>query len=484
MSSVLGVSVGTSAVRMASPVREVHAGAAARFRHRVIDTTFDPAEQLAAQSIGEVLADPGIPDPIAATGVAYRDDAQAGAVAKAMARQHIANYRLVPEVHAAINFLRTTGDLDGLHTVALYDLGSSGLSVTVVDLDTGAVLASERSFVVSGNLFDALIRDNQIGRQQPGADGVDEREFEARCRVAKEQLSANGAVCIPGMGGLILLSREAFDAMAAVPVESSARLTRDVVARAGRPVDALVLVGGGARIPLVQETLASWVGLRTITPDEPELVAAKGAALSATPVENAPTLAAPPVSAPAPVPPASAPVPDLVAPPQDPAPVEPTAEVPRPNEMAYSEVADPRSAETPAWLSGDSGVTSSDGYRRRSKVPLIAALGLAIAAAAGLILGYGGTTAQPVDDASSGSDTTSTTTAVTTTPRPTTTTTTSPPPSSTTTPPPVVEDSAPVYDEPAPAPAPAPAPPPLIPGLPQFQLPPPIQLPPLVLPRF
>ncbi|MBY6537518.1 Hsp70 family protein [Rhodococcus sp. BP-349] len=520
--TVLGVSVGTSAVRLARPVQGLRAGVEAAFRHRAIDTTFDQAEQLAAESIGVILADPADPESISATGVAYRDDAQAGAVARAMARQHIVNYRLVPEVHAAVRFLRSTGDLDGLHVVGLYDLGSSGLSITVVDLDNGEVLASERSFAVSGNMFDATIRDNQIGRQQSGLDDVDGREFELRCRVAKEQLSSSGAVCLPGIGGLILLSREAFESMVAVPIEQSARLTRDVIARAGRPVEALVMIGGGSRIPLVRATLAGWVGLPTITPAEPELVAAKGAALSATPVDGqshsgpvpmaAPRAAAPVVSAPTVAAPSvSAPV---VA-----GPVEPrTQDAPAPEKalsapsaetMAYSdvesrehsardidhsvrdsdlrpEVADPRAAETPSWLSG-SGSAAPEQRSSRPRLPLIAAVGLAVMAAVGLALGYGATPSQstadvpPADQAgTSSSDTPSTTTSTTTR----TTTTTTPPPTTTTVPsvaPAPVEAPAPAAEDPYVAPAPAP---PTIPGLPGVQLPPGIQIPPGLIPGF
>ncbi len=518
--TVLGVSVGTSAVRLARPVQGLRAGVEAAFRHRAIDTTFDQAEQLAAESIGVILADPADPESISATGVAYRDDAQAGAVARAMARQHIVNYRLVPEVHAAVQFLRSTGDLDGLHVVGLYDLGSSGLSVTVVDLDNGQVLASERSFAVSGNTFDATIRDNQIGRQQSGLDDVDGREFELRCRVAKEQLSSSGAVCLPGIGGLILLSREAFESMVAVPIEQSARLTRDVITRAGRPVEALVMIGGGSRIPLVRATLAGWVGLPTITPAEPELVAAKGAALSATPVDGQSNSGPVPMAAPrpaAPAPPVAAP---LVSAPVVAGPVEPrTPDAPAPEKalsapsaetMAYSDVesrehsardidhaardsehrpdvADPRAAETPSWLSG-SGSAAPEQRSSRPRLPLIAAVGLAVIAAVGLALGYGATPSQstadvtPADQAgTSSSDAPSTTTATTTR-----TTTTTVPPTTTTVPPVApapVEAPAPAAEVPDVAPAPAPAPP-TIPGLPGVQLPPGIQIPPGLIPGF
>ncbi|KIQ11787.1 Hsp70 family protein [Rhodococcus sp. MEB064] len=487
MTSVLGVSVGTSAVRLARPVHGLRAGVQAAFRHRAIDTTFDQAEQLAAESIGVILADPADPESVSATGVAYRDDAQAGAVARAMARQHIVNYRLVPEVHAAVEFLRSTGDLDGLHTVALYDLGSSGLSVTVVDLDDGRVLASQRSFDVSGNMFDATIRDSQISRQQSGLDDVDGREFELRCRVAKEQLSSSGAVCLPGIGGLILLSREAFESMVAVPVEQSARLTREVIARAGRPVDALVMIGGGSRIPLVRATLAGWVGLPTITPAEPELVAAKGAALSATPVDGSDVpFRAAPVQGP-PEPAVEEPLPErpLTAPSAATMAYSDVQERPASaSALPTSDVADPRAAETPSWLSGSGSVAPE--RTKRPRLPLVAALGLAVVAAIGLALGYGATPASTADESPAEPAAVTTSSSSTTVP-PTTSTrarsTTATPTTTIAPPPPVVEAPAPVEEAPE-APAPAPYVPPTIPGLPGVQLPPGIQIPPGLIPGF
>ncbi|MGU3432715.1 Hsp70 family protein [Actinomycetes bacterium M1A6_2h] len=572
MSSVLGVSVGTSAVRLARPNADLRSGATAVFRHRAIDTTFDEAEQLAAESIGVEISDGADRNNIAATGVAYRDDVQAGAMAQAMARQHIANYRLIPEVHAALRFLHSSGELAGLGTVALYDLGSSGLSVSIVDLGTGEIVATERSLDVGGNMFDALIRDNQLGRQQGIFSDVDARDFEIRCRTAKEQLSDSGAVCLPGSGGLILLSREAFEAMIAVPVENSARMVKDLIDRSGRTVDALVLVGGGSNIPLVRDTLGSWTGLRLITPDEPELVAAKGAALLATPVEHAtnghasvPTNGHSSVSAngPAPAstnglaavenrPPEKPPYDPL----KDPLPAERVAY----SETAYSEsaysettssdsghretpvtteaysvdaangltrsdtrpdavsapdvsqsrpqpdvpagppprsraaesdvrpVSDPRSANAPSWLTGAPD-GRADTAPRRSRVPVVAAVVLAVIAAVGLALGYGGTSAN-----NTGVETPVTTQApvspsavpTTSSAAPPSTLSSVPPTTSpVTTAPPAPAEQAPSASNngggggaAVPAPAPAPAPAPIIPGLPQFTLPN-IVLPPL-----
>ena len=283
------------------------------------------------------------------------------------------------------------------------------------------------------------------------------------------------------------------------------------------------MIGGGSRIPLVRATLAGWVGLPTITPAEPELVAAKGAALSATPVDGqsnsgpvpmaaprsaapAPTVAAPMVSAPAVAGPVEPRTQDTPAPAPEKALSAPSAET-----MAYSDVesrehsardidhaardsehrpdvADPRAAETPSWLSG-SGSAAPEQRSSRPRLPLIAAVGLAVIAAVGLALGYGATPSQstadvtPADQAgTSSSDAPSTTSATTTR----TTTTTTVPPTTTTVPPVApapVEAPAPAAEVPDVAPAPAPAPP-TIPGLPGVQLPPGIQLPPGLIPGF
>ncbi|WP_211281162.1 Hsp70 family protein, partial [Rhodococcus opacus] len=287
MSSVLGVSVGASAVRLARPDSVNRDDAGSRhvpdFRAQVVAAGRDLPEELAAESIGVVLA--GAPDagPVRATGVAYRDEAQADAVQAAMTRQQLANYQLVTEASAALKFLDVSGALGDHATLVFYDLGSSGLTVSVVDRATGEVVETVRADAVSGDVFDRLIRDNQLENkriEEPG-DAAAGLALDLRCREAKERLSTGGAVAVPGDGGLLLLSRDVFDALIGVTVESSARLARDVITKSGRTPDAVVLIGGGARIPLVRSVLQSWLGLPVVVPDHPELVAAQGAALLA-----------------------------------------------------------------------------------------------------------------------------------------------------------------------------------------------------------
>ena len=86
------------------------------------------------------------------------------------------------------------------------------------------------------------------------------------------------------------ISRESFEALVTVPIEYSARLVRDVISRSPQHVDALFLIGGGARIPLVEAILRSWTGLPVVTPRDPEAVAAKGVDLE-TEIKNIATAA-------------------------------------------------------------------------------------------------------------------------------------------------------------------------------------------------
>ncbi|QQZ12553.1 MULTISPECIES: Hsp70 family protein [Rhodococcus] len=469
MSSVLGVSVGASAVRLARPDSVNRDDAGSRhvpdFRAQVVAAGRDLPEELAAESIGVVLA--GTPDAgqVRATGVAYRDEAQAGAVQAAMARQQLANYQLVTEASAALKFLDASGALDDHATLVFYDLGSSGLTVSVVDRATGEVVETVRTDTVSGDVFDRLIRDNQLENkriEEPG-DAAAGLALDLRCREAKERLSTGGAVAVPGDGGLLLLSRDVFDALIVVTVESSARLARDVITKSGRTPDAVVLIGGGARIPLVRSVLQSWLGLPVVVPDHPELVAAQGAALLAQQVVPPPAEVARVL--PPPYTPQSAP--DAVVSTYQ----EPSATVARTGAPS----------STPSWLSAAAPPPSQQVAQPQIRGAALAGSALAVVAVIGLGLGYGKNLLARTE----GSSQPVTTQLTTESPVITEVAT----PSPTTPPPPPTSEAveAPIQTAsqiriPEPAPAPPPPPPvPLFPGLPQIQLPP---LPLPELPRF
>ncbi|WP_405160119.1 Hsp70 family protein [Nocardia sp. NBC_01499] len=288
MSSVLGVSVGAGAVRMARPhTANPHGHIEAHsFDLQTIPVGEQTVEELAAEAIGVTLET--TPD-ISATAIAYRGEQHARAVRAAMARQQLTNYELVPEVVAALEFAQSTGDIRGISSLVVYDLGSSGLTVSVVDTQSREVRYSERTSDISGDYLDSLIREQQIasGRiaHPPDEEGL--ATLDGLCREAKEQLSTNTAVALPSEQGLVLLAQENFESLIMLAIESSARMARDVITRSDRPVHGVLAIGGCARIPLVARVLERWMGVPVIVPDSPETVVSRGAALLARPVRPA-----------------------------------------------------------------------------------------------------------------------------------------------------------------------------------------------------
>lgn len=307
MNSILGVSVGASAVRMARPAFDSAVHADGPFQFRSVPVGDAAPEEVAADAIVAVVEG----DSPHSIGVAYRDDRQAAGLQRALARRRITNYRLIPESAAALHHLHTSGRIEPAGLIALYDLGASGTSVRIVDSADGRVLAAERSTEIHGDRFDRLIRDEQLAKQTGPLDADALHELEVRCRQAKEQLSSSGAVCVPGPAGLVLLSRETLEAILAVPIERTARLTKRLIESVPRDVDNVAVIGGGGRIPLVHATLSNWLGIPIVMPAEPELVVARGASLLAAPVTNPYRVGAP---APAPRSPAPFPPPPIVSP--------------------------------------------------------------------------------------------------------------------------------------------------------------------------
>ncbi len=289
--------MGAGAVRVARPHAGNSAGrgtvqpqAADAFDVQAVPVGERRVEELAADAIGAVLtADPRI----AATAIAYRDEQHARAVRAELARRQFTNYELVPDVIAALEYLEFSGELQGFGTVALYDLGASGLSVTVVDTASRQVNYTERTSDISGDYLDSLIREQQIasGRIAHPPDAAGLAALDALCRTAKEQLSESSAVALPSTEGLVLLSQENFEALIMLAVESSARMARDVILRSEQPVQAVALIGGCAQIPLVARVLRRWLGVPVLVPANPGTVAARGATLLARPMRQRPAAA-------------------------------------------------------------------------------------------------------------------------------------------------------------------------------------------------
>ncbi|MFI5714671.1 Hsp70 family protein [Nocardia sp. NPDC051750] len=317
MSSVLGVSVGAGAIRLARPPAGAAPGAepeSFELRTFVVPPETPSAERAALSVAAALNSNPAI----TGTVLACRDEQQARALHAALTDHGLHDYELVPDIDAVLEFAVASGALKDVTTLAIYDLGSSGLSVTVVDVPSRKVQHTERTGDISGEYFDSLIREQQInsGRIAHPPDPSGLAELDALCRAAKERLSGSAAVALPSSYGPVLLTQENFTALIARSVETSARATRDVIGRSGRAAQALLAVGGGVRIPLVSRSLRDTLEIPVLVPPEPETATARGAALLARKAltrqpaeEPAQTTASAPLSEPhqqAPAEPASA----------------------------------------------------------------------------------------------------------------------------------------------------------------------------------
>ncbi|MFI8567845.1 Hsp70 family protein [Rhodococcus sp. NPDC078407] len=218
------------------------------------------------------------PDAIAVT---YRSEDHAAEIRSAFMHT-TREVRLVPESAAALAHLTTTGLVDGYDSIALIDLGASGLSVTVTDRTTGTVSAQGRSDVVSGNALDSLVKNlvQDMTRDNLRDDIRDDRGIgSARYRSIKEQLTREDDVRIERYTGLPLtVTRDAFDTAATPIFDTAAQFARGVFGDSAEQPEAIVVIGGGAQIPLLAATLGDRFQVPVIRLPEPDAVLAVGVA--------------------------------------------------------------------------------------------------------------------------------------------------------------------------------------------------------------
>ncbi|RVW01731.1 hypothetical protein EF834_15175 [Rhodococcus spongiicola] len=223
------MSVGAGFVRMVQLPEPGSSGAPARPERRSIVVDTWAPEELAAEAIGIVLADAAESGSTVSVSIAYSDEAQAAALDAALRRQEVTNFRLVPEHAAVLERLTRDERLADRRTLVLYDLGSSGLTVSVVDRSTGSIVASERSTQLRG-----------------------------------EDLNTN----VP----------------ASEAIADSADLIGELAEQSGLLPDVVVVLGGGAHVAEVPSVLEQRSTIPILVADAPEFTAATGAALLAVPV--------------------------------------------------------------------------------------------------------------------------------------------------------------------------------------------------------
>ncbi|TLG03275.1 Hsp70 family protein [Nocardia cyriacigeorgica] len=200
---------------------------------------------------------------------------------------------LIPEPVAAVRWSCAAGrTATGDGAVLVYDLGATGLTVSVVRTGDRIELLGTPAYStdIAGAEFDLLTMRYVLANAptEIAADPFDpavERELSAlreRCRIAKEELSTHTATVVTTGpdGTTVRLVRDELEELLRPPLRDSLHLIRDAVHRAGidiGDVQQVLLTGGGGAIGLLAELISSEFGLPVVSAAEPAHTSALGA---------------------------------------------------------------------------------------------------------------------------------------------------------------------------------------------------------------
>lgn len=142
-----------------------------------------------------------------------------------------------------------------------------------------------------GNHLDTIVLQHVVAGLRSSGHTVDTgdedtvaaaRQALDHCRVKRELLSTSHItsvdVHLPGAQQAIRLVRAEVEEVTAPWCDAVITMLRTLLNRYDRPVDAVVLTGGVAHMPLTSQRISADFGLDVHVPDAPTLVAARGAA--------------------------------------------------------------------------------------------------------------------------------------------------------------------------------------------------------------
>lgn len=188
-------------------------------------------------------------------------------------------------------------ELPGRGVAVVCDFGAAGTTVALVDLDGFTAIGTPlRLTEFSGEAIDRALLTHVLSaagithpRNPSGVAATAAIEpltlLRADCRAAKERLSAHTVTAVPGrragLRGDIRLTRPELDDLIRSPLASVPEAVRELLRRnhvAAAELAVVLSIGGGAAIASVSTTLSRHLRVPVITPAQPALAAATGAA--------------------------------------------------------------------------------------------------------------------------------------------------------------------------------------------------------------
>jgi molecular chaperone DnaK len=288
---------------------------------------------LARWVVDQVAAQQGAPaDAIVMTHPASWGDYKRAVLAEALTAEGLAQVRLCPDPDAAA---AAAGYAGPGRTLAVYDLGGTTFDATVIRATgTGqcTVLGTPQHLLqlggadfddaVFGHLLAAVPALAELDADDPATLAAT-AALRRQCTQATQALSADTEVTIPvtapGIQTQVRLHRAEFDDMIRPQLSETLQALRRALHTAQldpHQLDAVLLVGGSCRIPLVAQLVSADLDQPVNIDADPTTTIARGAAILA----RGATLAIPAGAHPADTHPADVPQPHPTPPPSDPAP--------------------------------------------------------------------------------------------------------------------------------------------------------------------
>ena len=239
----------------------------------------------------------GTPEAIVLTHPANWTEYQLGVMRNALGDVGLSGVQLLSEPAAAALDYAATATVEAGATVLVYDLGGGTFDVALLrregagfehQIEPGGI---ER---LGGIDFDEAMFQHVLGviprevlaaaRQQPeGAAAL--AQLKRRCVDAKEALSSDIAsdvpVMLPSFTSTVRITRPEFEDMIRPMIRQTIEVVERTLARARmtpEELNAVLLVGGSSRVPLVPQMVGEQLGLPVRIDAHPKLVVAKGAA--------------------------------------------------------------------------------------------------------------------------------------------------------------------------------------------------------------
>jgi molecular chaperone DnaK (HSP70) len=213
---------------------------------------------------------------------------QSGALRAALDRSELRDWP-ISLLSAPIAAL-ASADLGGAETetVIVADIDASATEVSLVTsrpAHAKRVLETITMDSLSINAIDDRLACHLLAQLPEPTDRAARRELLTRCGIAREELAGQTAttvqVRLASRYEVVRIVRAEFDSLITGPIDGAAATIARMISRAhahGLTVDAIVLVGPGARIPLLSEMLSTTTRVQLIVPPGPATAIARGAA--------------------------------------------------------------------------------------------------------------------------------------------------------------------------------------------------------------